>query len=94
MSFTTVNNSRLESLSELSGSAFKVYILLLSKIERIQGGGEPKKSSNPFKITWMDFKIYGIPKKSFYRSLRDLEKNEFIRITGKRKLRFCELLKY
>lgn len=92
--FVSLSPWLLFEMTGLSLNAWKLFSLLVKRIDRVKGRREPTKKSNPFKISPKGFKLYGMSKESFYRGIKELAQKGFIKIAGKRNARKCKLLKW
>jgi len=91
--FVLIDESRLFSMAGLSNSSKWLYTLLLLKIDRVYNH-EPKKDTNIFLLKYKDFEMFGIPRKSFARDIKELIEKSYIEISGARQKRVCKILKW
>jgi hypothetical protein len=92
--FSLLSNGLAIEMSVLSNNAWKLFSLLLQKIVRKKKTREPTRRSNPFRLTYQDFKKYGIASTSFKSGIIELEEKGFIQISGEYNQKKCKVLKW
>jgi hypothetical protein len=94
--FSLVSIRLASRMSGLSNNAWKLFVLLLLKIDRksikISKTREPTKKSNSFKLSYQDFKLFGIPRASFKIAIIELSMKGFIDVDGSYSKKTCKIL--
>ena len=91
--FLSIGKSRLFGTTELTNGAFRLYVLLLFKMDRTRSR-EPHSKSNEFLLKWREFDDLGISRGSFSRNIKELVKKEYISVSGARQKRLCKIIKW
>jgi len=91
--FLSVSERRLFDMSDLSNSAYRLYTLLLFRIDR-KRDREPIKETNPFLIKYRDYEQFGISRSNFTRDIKELGSKKYIEVSGARERRMCRLIKW
>ena len=91
--FLSIGERRLLDMADLSNSAYRLYTLLLFKIDRNRNR-EPHERTNPFLLKYKDFAEFKIPASTFKLNIKELIKKSFISVEGPREKRMCKIKKW
>ena len=92
--FGQIGSRLAEKMAELTLNGKWIFTLLLLNIDRNSNTWEPTYKSNPFRLVYKDYVMFGVARSSFNVGVVELIDKKFIRIIGKQRKKMCKIIEW